>query len=348
MKRGKVIAFDLEGPLSPMDHAMEVLGIVPEGKKVFAVLSRYDDLLTLEGKKGYEPGDTLMLVIPFLLLHNIKPEDMIDVSRRAGLVKGSKELISQLGKDGWSIYIISTSYCQHALSIGERLGVEKSHIFCTNLKKIRFDEELDKETKSLLKETEDYLLSRLYSDKLDLGVKDNGIKYYLDHFFWHELKVTPTGSFMDEIKVMGGKRKREALKEIAKKNGISLSDIVAIGDSITDFPMLKAVNEAGGLAIVFNGNEFSLPYGTVSVACTDLRDITLLINKWLESGRGGVRNAINPLSPPSGKGGEGEFVEEGPYYHWLEGINEVEMNEILKLHKAFRKKVRGGITARLG
>ncbi|MEK6692395.1 MAG: HAD hydrolase family protein [Nitrospirota bacterium] len=328
MKRKRIIAFDLEGPLSPMDHAMEVMGIVPEGEKVFAVLSRYDDLLTIEGRAGYEPGDTLVLIFPFLLLHRIKPEDLIEVSKRAGLVKGSKELVSELKKDGWDIYIISTSYCQHARSIGDRLGVEKGDIFCTDLTKIDFDKKLDRETESLLKETENYILSNLYSNKLDSGEKDLSIKPYLDRFFWHELKSTSIGHFMNDIKVMGGTKKREALEGIAERDGITLKDIVAVGDSITDFPMLKAVNEAGGLAIVFNGNEFSLPYGTVSVASTDLRDIRLLVDKWVENGREGVRQVFNPPSPSLLKGGKGGFIGEGPYYHWLEGLKKEEMDEI--------------------
>lgn len=341
MNRKKVIAFDLEGPLSPMDHAMEVLGIAPNGEKVFAVLSRYDDLLTLEGKEGYEPGDTLMLIIPFLLLHNIKPEDMIDVSRRADLIKGSKELITLFKKDGWEVYIISTSYCQHARSIGERLGVEKDHIFCTDLSGIGLDKKLDNNTEVFLKQAEQYILSELYSDNLDSGEKDSMMKPYLDKFYWEEMKKTPLGSLMDKIKVMGGTRKREALREIAGKNGLSLGDVIAIGDSITDFPMLRAVNEEGGLAIVFNGNEFSLPYGTVSVASTDLRDIALLANKWMETGREGVRSEIQ--SPKS------EIqTNVGPYYHWLEGLSKEKLKGILKLHKTFRKKVRGEITARLG
>lgn len=346
MNRKKVIAFDLEGPLSPMDHAMEVLGIVQEGEKVFAVLSRYDDLLTLEGKEGYEPGDTLMLIIPFLLLHNIKPEDMIDVSRRAGLVKGSKELITLFKKDGWEVYIISTSYCQHARSIGERLGVENSNIFCTGLTGIGIEKEIDKETENMLKETEQYILSHLYSEGLDSGEKDSLMKPYLDRFYWEELKKSSTGSLMEKVKVMGGTRKREALKEIAGRYSLSLGDVIAVGDSITDFPMLKAVNEEGGLAIVFNGNKFSLPYGTASVASTDLIDILPLVNIWLEKGREGIKKTI--LSGSRLKTPDSRLDEDGPYYHWLEGLSEGERGEILKLHKAFRKKVRGEVTARLG
>jgi len=341
MNRKKVVAFDLEGPLSPMDHAMEVLSIVPEGEKVFAVLSRYDDLLTIEGRPGYEPGDTLLLILPFLLFHHIKPEDLTDVSKRAGIVNGAKELISQLKETGWEVYIISTSYCQHALNIGRRLGIERDNIYCTDLMEIDLNKKLDRKTKSLLRETEDYIVSNLYSDRLDRGEKDNLMKPYLDRFFWEKLKTTSIGSFMDGIRVMGGMRKREALEGIAERNGVSLGDIVAIGDSITDFPMLKAVNKEGGLAIVFNGNEFSLPYGTASVASLDLRDLRLLMDKWVENGREGVKSEIqNQRSKIQ--------IEDGPYYHWLEGLGEKELGEILDIHKRFRKAVRGEVAGALG
>ena len=45
--------------------------LFPNGDRIFEVISRYDDLLTLEEREGYEPGDTLALIVPFLILHNI-------------------------------------------------------------------------------------------------------------------------------------------------------------------------------------------------------------------------------------------------------------------------------------
>ena len=70
------IAFDLIGPLSPQDNAYDLMKLFPNGDRVFEVLSRYDDLLTLEEKEGYEPGDTLALIVPFLVLHNITEENI--------------------------------------------------------------------------------------------------------------------------------------------------------------------------------------------------------------------------------------------------------------------------------
>ena len=66
------IFFDLEGPISPQDNAYEVLGLAKDGERVFEVISKYDDILTLEGREGYEPGDTLKLIVPFLLWNKIR------------------------------------------------------------------------------------------------------------------------------------------------------------------------------------------------------------------------------------------------------------------------------------
>jgi predicted HAD superfamily phosphohydrolase len=67
----KLICFDLEGPLSPQDNAYELMKLFPDGGKIFEVISRYDDLLTLENRPDYEPGDTLALIAPFLAYHRI-------------------------------------------------------------------------------------------------------------------------------------------------------------------------------------------------------------------------------------------------------------------------------------
>jgi energy-converting hydrogenase A subunit R len=61
-----LICLDLEGPLAPQDNAYELMKLFPRGGKIFEVISRSDDLLTLEGRPDYEPGDTLALITPFL------------------------------------------------------------------------------------------------------------------------------------------------------------------------------------------------------------------------------------------------------------------------------------------
>lgn len=86
----KLIIFDLEGPLSPMDFGYESMGLFDvevegkrySGKAIFEVISRWDDLLTLDKEHkvpghipDYEPGDTLSWIVPHLIYHKIREDD---------------------------------------------------------------------------------------------------------------------------------------------------------------------------------------------------------------------------------------------------------------------------------
>jgi energy-converting hydrogenase A subunit R len=128
-----MICFDLEGPLSPQDNAYEVMKLAKNGGTVFEALSKYDDILALKGRTGYEPGDTLKLIVPFLIYYGITEQDIKTVSERAVLVDGMKETVDWLRGEGIPVRIISTSYQQHAHSVGERLGVSKDDIASTLL-----------------------------------------------------------------------------------------------------------------------------------------------------------------------------------------------------------------------
>jgi predicted HAD superfamily phosphohydrolase len=84
--------------------------LFPRGGRIFAVISRYDDLLTLEGCPLYEPGDTLALTIPFLFYDGIKDEQIAAMGQNAKLTAGVTELIVKLKSQGWHVFYISMSY----------------------------------------------------------------------------------------------------------------------------------------------------------------------------------------------------------------------------------------------
>lgn len=68
MAEKKTCYCDLEGLISSQDHAQAACKKqVKDGDKLFSVVSRYDDLLTLQNKEGCEPGNALMLIIPYLI-----------------------------------------------------------------------------------------------------------------------------------------------------------------------------------------------------------------------------------------------------------------------------------------
>ncbi|MEW6446841.1 MAG: haloacid dehalogenase-like hydrolase [Bacillota bacterium] len=325
-----LVAFDLEGPLSPQDNAYEVMGCVPRGYELFERLSRYDDILALRGREDYEPGDTLMLLVPFLLANGLCDADVTEVSARAAPVPGAAETVQALQGRGVPVVIISTSYCQHAHNVADCLGVPRDRVACTRLSLDDIRARSIPEDRELVLKVQERLLSIPPSAEEEL----TGV---CDAFFWSELPNRPLGRLVEQVKVVGGARKTAALYGYTGLFGVEPGRVIAVGDSITDFKMLTAVEQAGGLAIVFNGNEYALPYGTCGVAASDLRAVLPLVEAFIEDGRRGVRSLVEELASRS-------VPDEGPVYHWLSGA---ETDKVILAHKKFRRLLRGR-AAKLG
>ncbi|MBA7614874.1 hypothetical protein ES703_22148 [subsurface metagenome] len=318
------ICFDLEGPLSPQDNAYELMKLFPNGDKVFEVISRYDDLLTLEEREDYEPGDTLALIVPFLVLHNISEADIASLASKASLTGGAAKLVSWLEYSGWKVFCISTSYEQYAIHITQKLGIYAHNVACTSFPLDKFRITLCKEDTALLRQTEQDILTMS-------PVDDDKIKQRLDYFFWEKLPTTNLGMAVKEVKPMGGRRKVAALRKFADNYSQPLSKWVVIGDSITDFRMLQAVEEEGGLAIAFNANEYALPYSTMSLASTSISDLTEVLEAWQRGQRKEVEKIVKGKEKAGGGGDKG-------YFHWLSGRKEI--GNVVEVHKRIRRLVR--------
>jgi energy-converting hydrogenase A subunit R len=319
-----LICFDLEGPLAPQDNAYELMKLFPNGDRIFEVISRYDDLLTLEGRENYEPGDTLALIVPFLAYHGIKEEQIGIMGQRAALTPGASELVSKLRTHGWQVFCASTSYEQYATGVTQRLGIPAQNVACTSFPLNKISQSLTQDDFTLLEEVEKQITNLS-------SMVDDDIKKLLDHFYWQELPQTKSGKMVTEVKPMGGSRKVKALEHFVAKTGEPLSHWVTVGDSITDFNMLQAVDNAGGLAISFNANEYALPYSTMSLASTRLDDLWVILETWDKGERSAVEKMVREKEEIGGEGKRGHF-------HWLAGSNDI--TEPLKIHSRIRRLVR--------
>jgi len=321
----KFICFDLEGPLSPQDNAYDLMKLFPNGDKIFEVISRYDDLLTLEERKGYEPGDTLALIVPFLILHNISEDNIATLAAKASLTGGAAKLISWLQHSSWKIFCISTTYEQYATHITQKLDIYAHNVACTPFPLDKFRATLSQEESQLLKQAEEDILTMRPVDD------DERIKQSLDKFFWERLPATELGAAIKEVKPIGGRRKVDALTRFADKNDQPLAKWVVVGDSITDFRMLQAVEEAGGLAIAFNANEYALPYATIGLASTLISDLQEVLEAWQKKDRGWTERVVKYKEKWGTKGDNNNF-------HWLSGRKDIK--DVIDVHKRIRKLVR--------
>jgi len=319
------IAFDLEGPLSPQDNAYELMKLFPDGDKVFEVISRYDDLLTLEEREDYEPGDTLALIVPFLVLHNISEDNVATLAAKASFTGGAGKLLSWLESSGWKVFCITTTYEQYAIHVTQKLGIYAHNVARTPFPLTQIRQTLCKDDLELLQQVEADILTMHPVDD------DDRIKQRLDQFFWEKLPATALGKAIRQVKPVGGRRKVDALNKFADKYGQPLSGWVVVGDSITDFRMLQAVESAGGLAIAFNANEYALPYATMSLASTFISDLTDVLAAWKKGQRKEVERLVKEKERIGGSGDRG-------YCHWLSGRKDID--EVVQLHKRIRRLVR--------
>ena len=299
--------------------------LFPNGDRIFEVISRYDDLLTLEEREDYEPGDTLALIVPFLVLHNVSEQDITNLATKASFTGGAAELISWLQYNGWRVFCITTTYEQYALHITQKLGIYAHNVACTPFPLDKFRVTLCQEDSELLRQAEENILTmRPVAD-------DDRIKQSLDDFFWYKLPTTNLGKAIKQVKPIGGRRKVNALNKFADKYDQPLSKWVVVGDSITDFRMLQAVEKEGGVAIAFNANEYALPYSTMSLASTSLIDLIGALEVWPKGYRSEVEIIVKEKEKIGGVGDKG-------YFHWLSGIKNID--DIVKIHKRIRRLVR--------
>jgi len=175
------------------------------------------------------------------------------------------------------VFCITTTYEQYAHKLTQKLGIAGDNVASTPFQLNSYIEMLCKDDTSLLQEMERFILAIQDNDKL--------IKEKLDDFFWNKLPRTEFGRAIKKVKPVGGRRKVAALKRFSQREGQPLNEWVVVGDSITDFRMLKEVDNAGGLTIAFNANQYALPYATMSLASTAISDLKPVSSAWQQGGK---------------------------------------------------------------
>ncbi len=363
MKR-KVLFTDGEGPIVFKDLASDLTERVIPG--LFPVLSLYDDYLAEAGTSGYQAGDTLALVVPYLLAHGVTDEDVAREAKDAKVCFGVEEYIAGLKRDGWDIRIISTAYSQLWKLIGKHINVPMEDIACTTLDlaslRKRFGQNGLTDT-VLTTERNIFRLIPLANEvmkEIDQGksvveVLDKNPRFTplldaLNKLYWEDLPATGYKTF-EAVKVIGGKRKIEVAQEFARELGVDLADVAYVGDSITDDALHQRLSQKRGLPIAVNGNFYALRNARVAVATTDMRSLRPVLDAWQRGGFEEVKNFINLNGIVSQRTKEGSPIPESNssfYYDLVDPSNEKAFQEILIVHKEFRRRVRGAATARLG
>jgi len=358
----KVFISDCEGPISKNDNAFELTAhYVPNGERLFTVISRYDDVLAEVVKKpGYKAGDTLKLILPFLKAYGVTDRKMQNFSAKTLLlISNVKESLAFIRKVAHT-FIVSTSYEHYIRALCQAINFPFKNVYCTKVK-------IDK-----------YLLSQKERDKLrklaaeiakmpvieipkdassiqDFPKQHQQIIRRLDEIFWEEIAKMEIGKVFNEVNPVGGREKAETVMQIAKNLGVNLSEVVYVGDSITDVEVFKTVRGGDGLTISFNGNEYAIREAEIAIMSEKALVTALLTAVFCKFGKEGVFELVNDWSFERLRELnvdtelKNKFFEAyGEKLPQVEVVTAANMERLAKESIAFRKTVRGEAIGRLG
>jgi len=353
---------DCEGPISKNDNAFEVTAnFIPNGDKLFTVISRYDDVLAdVVRRSGYKAGDTLRLILPFLKAFDVTDQKIREFSsQNLTLIPNIKETLDYVKTLAYP-FIVSTSYEHYIKALCKALDFPYKNTYSTklNLDKYALTLEEKKKLKEIAKEITEMPLIEIpekTKSLRDLSEKDQKIIQRLDEIFWKEIAGMNIGKILFEVNPMGGSEKAEAVKDAAKKLDMALSDVIYIGDSITDVEAFRLVRENGGLAVSFNGNQYAVRSAEIAVLSENSTVTAILVEVFTRFGKQRTLSIVENWSLETLKKSQinEKFLKRLVVFHpekmpKVKIITKENMKTLARESSNFRKKVRGESIGRLG
>lgn len=358
----RVFVSDCEGPISKNDNAFELAGhFIPDGRRFFTVLSRYDDVLAdVVKREGYTAGGTLKLILPFLKAYGASNQEMKAYSsEHILLVPGAKETLKFV-QERMPSFLVSTSYEQYIHSLCDLVDFPFENTYCTqlNLDKYEIEEKEKKQLDELAEEISKMLIIEIRKNTKslsDLPKECRDVVERLDEIFWKEISDMRIGKVLREVDPVGGFEKAKALQDISARLNRNLCDFMYVGDSITDVSVFQIVREAGGLTVSFNGNAYAIREAEIAVLSENSVVTSILADIFKRFGKEGVMRLAEEWGASTlEKHNVDSTLSESLMEMYPECLPMVEtitadnMTRLMKESSTFRKTVRGKAVGRLG
>ncbi|MGQ9689444.1 MAG: hypothetical protein ACUVXF_11765 [Desulfobaccales bacterium] len=286
-----------EGPLALNDNPLELCRafLAPHGEALFGQVSRYDEYLRkLAQKPDYRTGNTLKLLLPFLRSAGLTKAQIAAYSREhLTLMPKAEEAYGFLKTLACLMFAMSSGYCPFAEAVAERLGFMRRNLFCTglDLEAIEISDSQAAELGRLLQEIATapaitWPPAAKTPEGLTPEVRET-IRL-LDTVFWETIPRMNLGRGYQELRVMAGPEKAQALEDSLGRTGLKVSDVMYVGDSLTDVAALEKVRSGGGVAVAFNADRFALRAAEVMVVADTAWPVALLAAIFQHWGKEGV------------------------------------------------------------
>ncbi len=358
----KVFISDCEGPISKNDNAFEITShFVPNGDKLFTVISRYDDVLADVIKKPrYKAGYTLKLILPFLKACAVTDQKMREFSAQNLILIPNVRDTLQYVRNIAHAFIVSTSYEHYIKALCQALNFPYENTYCTkvNIDKYHMTAGEKNSLKKLTRE-----ISQMPTIEIPSGAKSlsdlpgecRKTIQRLDEIFWKEIANMESGKIFYEVNPVGGEEKADAVKEAVERADVDLSGVMYVGDSITDVEAFKLVKEKCGLTVSFNGNQYAIKNAEIAVLSENSIVTAIIADAFCRFGK---RETIRLMENWSREALKKSHVSQTLLNRLfmlypselpkVKIITSENMEVLIKGSSEFRKKVRGEAIGRLG
>jgi energy-converting hydrogenase A subunit R len=358
----RVFVSDCEGPISKNDNAFELTSrFVPDGDRLFTVVSGYDDVLAeVVNKQGYEAGSTVKLVLPFLKAYGVTDQKMREFSaEQLVCVPGIKDTLQHV-RSLAPAFIVSASYEHYLRALCEVLEFPFENTYCTRvcMDKYGIREKEKGELRQTAKEIAKMPVFEIPSDAEsldDLPREHQKTVKRLDEIFWKRIAEMEIGRIYCDVNPVGGGEKAEAIKDIVHGLGVAVADVMYVGDSITDDEAFRLVERKGGLTMSFNGNQYAVKNAEIAVLSENSIVTAVIADVFLRFGKS---EALNLVKNWNRKALEKSTVSQALLKRLFKAysgrlpkakiITDKNMETLAEESSKFRNKVRGVAIGRLG
>jgi energy-converting hydrogenase A subunit R len=356
----RIFVSDCEGPISKNDNAFELAeNFIPNGGRLFSNISKYDDVLAdVLHKTAYSAGSTLKLILPFFKAYGITDGQMEKFSSQNIILIANTQTTLSYVRSIASSFIVSTSYEHYIKALCKAVDFPYKNTYCTkvSLDKLGITPQEKERLREIAQEiTQMSLIDIPPNAKTlkDFSAKDIMTIQRLDQVFWDLIPKMFVGKFLNEVVIVGGKQKAEAIRDATEKLGSKLSDVMYVGDSITDMEAFKLVRSNGGLSVSFNGNGYAIKHAEVAVISESNLITAVITNLFCKSGTKQTLRTCNSwnMEELKDKIDEVLFKKISAQRNGLPKVQIVtaeNMESLIKESSEFRKKVRGITVGRLG
>ena len=358
----RVFVSDCEGPISKNDNAFELAeNFIPNGDKLFTNISLYDDVLAdVLHKPGYSAGSTLKLILPFFKAYGVSDGQMENFSAdNIVLIANSQATLHHIQAIA-DAFIVSTSYEHYIKALCKAIDFPYKNTYCTkvNLDKCAITPQEKERLKKIAQEIAQMHLNEIPKAARtmeDFSQSDQAIIARLDEVFWSEIPKMHIGKSLIDVVTVGGEQKAEAIRDIAKRLGAELGDVMYVGDSITDVEAFKLVRANGGLTLSFNGNIYAVKNAEVTVQSESNLVTAVIADLFYKLGKEQTLKVLGSWNYETLKKNKvDEALLKQLYTIYSDCLPKVQivtdenMELLINESSAFRKKVRGVAIGRLG